>query len=625
MTAAQSASHGPLLRLTLGAIGVVYGDIGTSPLYVMKESFAGAHPLALDEVHVFGVISLIFWSVTAIVTVKYLAFMMRADNNGEGGSLALLALVNRIVGRGRRSFFITMLGIFAAALFYGDSMLTPAISVLSAVEGLELAFPGANQYVVAITLAILVALFVVQSSGTGRVGAFFGPVMCLWFLTLAVLGIVNMVERPDILLALDPRHAVEFFVVDKWKAFLALGSVFLALTGAEALYADMGHFGKRPIRLAWFAIMLPALMLNYMGQGALLLQHPEAVANPFYSLAPGWALLPMVVLATMAAVIASQAVISGAFSVTRQAIQLGYLPRMQIVHTSAREIGQVYVPFVNWMLLAFIIALVLGFQSSNNLAAAYGVAVNGTMAIDSVLLMAVVILHWRWSAPKAIAFGLLLAIVDLSFFVSNATKIPYGGWFPLVVGSIVFLLLTTWKKGRGLLAAKMRASTLPVDLFLQSARARLQGVGGTAVFLTNNTEGVPAALLHNVKHNRVLHERVLLLTVVIEQVPHIEPPERLQVQALAPGFFRILLHYGFQDDPDVPEALARSAEFGPTFNLMDTSFFLSRETIIPSGQPGMAVWREHIFAWMARNAATSMDFFHIPPNRVVELGTQVEI
>jgi KUP system potassium uptake protein len=568
-------TRGPLLKLTLGAIGIVYGDIGTSPLYVMKESFAGAHPLALDEAHVFGVLSLIFWSVTAVVTVKYLAFMMRADNNGEGGSLALLALVTRIVGSGRRSFFITVLGIFAAALFYGDSMLTPAISVLSAVEGLEFAIPGARHYVVAITLAILVALFLVQSHGTARVGAFFGPIMCLWFLTLAVLGVVNMVDRPDILLALDPRYAVHFFIVDQWKAFLALGSVFLALTGAEALYADMGHFGKRPIRLAWFAIMLPALMLNYMGQGALLLQHPDAVANPFYSLAPGWAVLPMVVLATMAAVIASQAVISGAFSVTRQAIQLGYLPRMRIVHTSAREIGQVYVPFVNWMLLAFIVALVLGFRSSNNLAAAYGVAVNGTMAIDSVLLMAVVVLLWRWSLPKVLAFGTLLAVVDLSFFISNATKIPYGGWFPLVVGLLVFILLTTWKKGRALLAARMRAGSLPVDLFLQSARARLQGVGGTAVFLTNNTEGVPSALLHNVKHNRVLHERVLLLTVLVEQVPHIEARDRLEVQTLAPGFFRVFLRYGFQDDPDVPEALAISAEFGPTFNLMDTSFFLT--------------------------------------------------
>ena len=622
---APDAPGRSVLKLMLGAIGVVYGDIGTSPLYVMKESFAGAHPLALDEAHVFGVVSLIFWSVTAIVTVKYLAFMMRADNNGEGGSLALLALVTRIVGGRRRSFLITVLGIFAAALFYGDSMLTPAISVLSAVEGLEFAVPAARHYVIPITLAILIALFLIQAKGTASVGALFGPVMCVWFLLLAILGAINLAARPGILLALDPRYAVDFFVIDGWKAFLALGSVFLALTGAEALYADMGHFGKRPIRLAWLTLMLPALMLNYMGQGALLLSDPAAVANPFYSMAPTWAVLPMVAMATMAAVIASQAVISGAFSVTRQAIQLGYLPRMRIIHTSAREIGQVYVPFVNWMLLAFIVALVLGFRSSNNLAAAYGVAVNGTMAIDSILLMAVVVLKWRWSLPKALALGAMLLVVDLAFFISNATKIPYGGWFPLVVGLVVFVLLTTWKKGRGLLAVQVQSGAMPVDAFLKSARKRLQRVGGTAVFLTHNIDGVPSALLHNCKHNKVLHERVLLMTVMVEEVPHIDVRAQLEVKVLAPDFYRVFLRYGFQDDPDVPEALARSDEFGPTFNILDTSFFLSRETIIPGDQPGMSLWREHLFSWMARNAATSMDFFQIPPNRVVELGTQVEI
>ncbi len=613
-----------LVKLMVGAIGVVYGDIGTSPLYVMKESFAGAHPLALDAAHVYGVLSLVFWSVTAVVTVKYLTFMMRADNRGEGGSLALLALVTRIVGH-RRSFFISVLGIFAAALFYGDSMLTPAISVLSAVEGLEIAVPAAGGYVVPITLAILISLFLFQGKGTARVGALFGPVMCVWFLVLALLGAINLADQPGILRALDPRYAVDFFLLDRWKAFLALGSVFLALTGAEALYADMGHFGRRPIRLAWFSLMLPALMLNYFGQGALLLTDPAAVANPFYSLAPKWAVLPMVVLATMAAVIAAQAVISGAFSVTRQAIQLGYLPRMAIVHTSAHAIGQVYVPFVNWMLLAFVVALVLGFRSSNNLAAAYGVAVNGTMLIDSILLMAVVILKWRWSWPKVVGLGLLLFVVDISFFVSNATKIPYGGWFPLVVALVVFVLLTTWKRGRALLAARARADALPIDAFLQSACRRLHRASGTAVFLTHDTEGVPTALLHNVKHNKVLHERVLLLTVLVEEVPHVPPEDRAEVRGLGQQFFRVLLRYGFQDEPDIPKALSDSQRFGFTFDIMDTSFFLSRETVIPSSHPGMALWREHLFAWMARNAATSMDFFEIPPNRVVELGAQVEI
>ncbi len=611
--------------LLLGAIGVVYGDIGTSPLYVMKESFAGPHPLAADVAHIYGVLSLIFWAVTAIVTVKYVTYMMRADNRGEGGSLALLALVMRITARSRLSVFVAMLGIFAAALFYGDSMLTPAISVLSAVEGLEIAVPSLHPYIVPIALAILVTLFLIQHKGTARVGALFGPIMGAWFVVLAVLGIINIARDPSVFAALDPRYAVNFFIIDGWKAFLALGSVFLALTGAEALYSDMGHFGKRPIRLAWVALVLPALLLNYFGQGALLLTEPAAAGNPFYRMVPEWATLPLVLLATLATAVASQAVITGAFSVTRQAIQLGYLPRMRIVHTSAEEIGQIYVPFINWMLLAFVVALVLGFQTSKSLAAAYGVAVNATMLIDTVLLTAILFLKWRWNTVKAVSLAALFLSVEGAFFVSNATKIPHGGWFPLAIGLVAFILLTTWKKGRALLAARMQAHALPVETFLQSARGKVHRAGGTAVFLTANTEGVPLALLHNLKHNKVLHERVLLLTVLVDEVPHVPAKERIEVQMLGHQFFRVVLRYGFQDSPDVPRALSHSERFGFTFNIMDTSFFLSRETVIPHARPGMALWREHLFGWMMRNAATPMDFFNIPPNRVVELGSQIEI
>jgi KUP system potassium uptake protein len=626
-SAIESPEDAPksLPRLMVGAIGVVFGDIGTSPLYALKECFAGPHPLALDTHHVMGVLSLIFWSVMLVVSIKYVTFIMRADNKGEGGSLALLALVTHITQGTRLAGVVAVLGIFAAALFYGDSMITPAISVLSAVEGLEIATPALKDYVVPVTLVVLAALFLIQSKGTALIGALFGPVMCLWFGVLAILGILHIAGRPEVLMALDPRHAIGFFMQDQWRAFLALGSVVLALTGAEALYADMGHFGRRPIRIGWFALILPALLLNYFGQGALLIEQPDAIENPFYRLTPEWGLLPMVGLATLATVIASQAVISGAFSVTRQAIQLGYLPRMTIVHTSHKEIGQIYIPFINWMLLSFVAALVVGFGSSSNLAAAYGVAVTGTMLIDTLLIAAVMFLLWKWNPWLAGALVAVFLAVDLAFFLANATKILHGGWFPLVIGLLVFLLLTTWKRGRMLLFERFRKDAMPVELFLKSISARIHRVPGTAVFMTGTSDGIPHALLHNLKHNKVLHERNLLLTVLIEETPFVPSFRRLEVKKLDHEFYRVTIRYGFMEEPDVPGALLMGEHHGIAIDLMDISFFLGRETIIPSMHPGMALWREFLFAWMSRNASSAMDFFRLPTNRVVELGSQVEI
>jgi KUP system potassium uptake protein len=613
-------------KLILGAIGVVYGDIGTSPLYAMREVFGGPHPLAPDRAHILGILSLIFWSVTIVVSLKYTVLMLRADNRGEGGSLALLALVSKVTHGTPLAFWVLVLGVFAGALFYGDSMLTPAISVLSAVEGLQVAAPAVSSLVVPVTLVILAGLFLIQRHGTGIVGALFGPVMCLWFVVLAGLGIMGIAEQPEVLVALDPRHAVRFFLLDGWLAFLALGSVVLALTGAEALYADMGHFGKRSIRIAWFAFALPALMLNYFGQGALLIGDPGAIDSPLYRLVPeGWR-LAMLVLATCATIIASQAVISGAFSVTRQAIQLGLLPRMRIVHTSAEEIGQIYLPFINWMLCVFVMALVFGFQSSSNLASAYGVAVTGTMMIDTILVGLVMFLLWRWPPWLAgLAFAGLFA-VDLAFFTANATKIAHGGWFPLAIGCAAFVLLTTWKRGRDLVAQRQRADAMPLDLFLRSLGSKsIVRVPGTAVFLTGATEGVPHALLHNLKHNKVLHETVVILTVVTEEIPHVPDKEKLELTPLDSRFYRLVVHYGFMDDPDVPRALVLAKHHGLAFKAMEVSYFLGRETLVPSIRPGMAPWREHLFAWMSRNAATAMEFFRLPTNRVVELGTQIEI
>jgi KUP system potassium uptake protein len=630
MTAACPPAHesacrpSNLGRLAIGAIGVVYGDIGTSPLYALKECFAGAHPMVIDPAHIYGVLSLVFWSLAVIVSGKYVTVMLRADNRGEGGSLALLALLTPATRGTYLGYFVVLLGLFAASLFYGDSMITPAISVLSAVEGLHVALPHLSGWVIPITLAILVSLLVIQRRGTAVVGALFGPAMFVWFVVIGILGIISIVQRPHILAALDPRYAIDFFIEDGWHAFLALGSVVLALTGAEALYADMGHFGRKPIRLAWFALVLPALLLNYFGQGALLIETPQAIDSPFYRLAPAWALLPLVILATAATVIASQAVISGAFSVSRQAIQLGFLPRMNIVHTSESEIGQIYIPFVNWSLLAAVAALVIGFGSSTNLAAAYGVAVTGTMLIDTLLLSVVVFTMWKWNKLAATALIGLFFTFEMSFFVANLTKIPHGGWFPLMMGLIIFVLLTTWKRGRALLSERLRGDMLPVDTFISSLTPKIQRVPGTAVFLTGTREGIPHALLHNLKHNKVLHERVVLLTVLVEEVPHIPENKRIEVQPLAGRLYRVIVRYGFMQTPNVPAALTLGEKAGLAFDLMDTSFFLSRETLIPSAIPGMALWREALFSWMLRSAATAMNFFRLPPNRVIELGTQIE-
>jgi KUP system potassium uptake protein len=613
--------------LAIAAIGVVFGDIGTSPLYTMKEVFHGAHGIPLVHDNVLGALSLVLWALLIVVSLKYVVFIMRADNNGEGGIMALLALTLKNSPRDTRTRWLLMtMGLFGAALFYGDGVITPAISVLSAVEGLQLAAPGLEPFVIPVTLIVLVALFLFQRKGTASVGALFGPVMLVWFVMLAFLGIANIIQEPAVLKAVNPFYAVQFFLEHKWHAFLALGAVVLAVTGGEALYADMGHFGRMPIRAAWFFFVLPALLLNYFGQGALLIQHPAAVENPFYLLAPAWALYPMVVLSTVATVIASQAVISGAFSVTRQAMQLGYCPRLEIQHTSEREIGQVYLPAINMALLAAIIVLVLGFKTSSNLAAAYGIAVTGTMAIDTVL--AVVVAHhlWGWGWLRSGVVAIAFLFVDLGFFSANAAKIPQGGWFPLVVAALVFTMLATWKRGRQLLLEKMRAGTIALEPFLASIVAHPPvRVPGTAVFHTASSEGVPHALLHNLIHNKVLHERVALLTVITEDVPHVPDIDYVEVQPLGNNFFRIIMRFGFKDEPDIPKTLAQCKEYGVDFNMMETSFFLSRETVIPTVAPGMALWREKLFVSMSRNAGSATAYFKIPTNRVVELGTQVEM
>ena len=609
----------------VGAIGVVYGDIGTSPLYAIKEVFSGSHPLPADTNHILGVLSLVFWSLVVIISGKYLLLLMRADNKGQGGSLGLLALASQVT---QKTFFapvVVILGISAGALFYGDSMITPAISVLSAVEGLEIALPGLADYVIPITIVVLVILFAMQSRGSAVVGRLFGPIMILWFIALAVIGVLKIMDAPRVLTAINPMYAVEFFLNYKIHAFLALGSVVLVLTGGEALYADMGHFGIRPIRRAWFILVLPALLLNYFGQGALILTDHEAISNPFYLMVPSWGVLPMVILSTMATVIASQAVITGAFSITRQAMQLGFLPRMATIHTSESESGQIYIPFVNWLLLAAVIMLVLGFQTSTSLAAAYGIAVTGTMLIASIQLTIVMFRMWKWNAWIAGFIGGTLLIIDFAYFAANMTKITHGGWFPLAVGAAIVVFLTTWKKGRELLFARRAEEAMPVDVFLNSLNPSVTRVPGTSVFLSGTTEGIPHALLHNLKHNRVVHERVVFLTVITEEVPHVSEALRLEVQHLGRRFYRFILRYGYLDETDVPAALKAATRLNFEFNDMETSFFLGRETVMPSRRPGMALWREHLFAWMMRSATSAMDFFKLPPNRVVEMGTQVEI
>ena len=623
---------GSLAKLAIGAVGIVFGDIGTSPIYAFRETFAGHHTLRPDSLHIFGVLSLIFWSMMVIVTIKYVTVIMRADNKGEGGSLALLALINRETGGKKRwTTGIVMLGVFATALFYGDSMITPAISVLSAVEGLTTVEAGFEPFVIPTAITILVGLFAIQSRGTAKVGNMFGPIMVIYFVTLAILGISHVVNYPVVLLQmLNPLNTFAFFLSEPLPAFIAMGSVVLAVTGAEALYADMGHFGRKPIRISWIYFVMPALLLNYLGQGAMLLsQSPaealETVKNPFFYLAPESLRLPLVLLATAATIIASQAVISGAFSVTQQAIQLGFIPRLRIAHTSERAAGQIYIPVVNWALMVMVILLVITFRSSSNLAAAYGIAVTGAMLIDGVLIAVVLFTMWKWNRLIAIALLTLFFTIDGLYFAANLMKVPAGGWFPLLVGAIAFTLLTTWARGRKLMLDRMAEASLPMEIFIKSAATSAARVPGTAVFMTSSSNGVPHALLHNLKHNKVLHERVILLTVRIEDVPYVPVEKRSETKDYGQGFYRIVLRYGFMEEVDVPAALSELKGCGPVCKMMDTSFFLARQTLLPTSRPGMAIWREKLFAWMLRNAESAMEFFKLPTNRVVELGSQVEI
>jgi len=623
---AASTSHSQhTALLTLGATGVVFGDIGTSPLYAMKEVFVGHHPLSADKLHIFGALSLMFWSLMLIVTIKYVGIILRADNKGEGGSLSLLALIQRSSGTRKWGSGLVLLGVAATALFFGDAIITPAVSVLSAVEGLETVNTELTAYVIPLAIIILVGLFAIQKRGTDAVGRLFGPVMLFYFMVIALLGIRQIAAHPAVLQAVNPVWAVRFFVHDGTLAFLALGSVVLAVTGAEALYADMGHFGRRPITMAWLFLVCPALLLNYFGQAALMLRVASAAENPFYLMAPEGLRLPMVALATIATIIASQAVITGAYSVVRQAIQLGLMPRLSVAHTSERAAGQIYIPSINWALMVLVVLLILGFRESSNLAAAYGIAVTGTMFITALMLAVLEVRVWKWPLwLVAIEIGVFLT-VDGLYFASNLTKLFAGGWFPLLVGSIAFVLLTTWAKGRQLMIDRLAQAALPLKVFIKSAATSAARVPNTAVFLTSTADGVPPALLHNLKHNMVLHERNILLTVAIEDVPHIGEEKRLTISDEGEGFYRIVLHYGFMDEVDVPAALAPLSNCGREFNIMKTSFFLSRQTLLTATRPGMARWREKLFAWMLRNAQTAMEFFKLPANRVVELGSQVEI
>jgi KUP system potassium uptake protein len=616
-----------LLPLALGALGVVYGDIGTSPLYAIRECFHGPHAIALTSQNVHGVLSLVFWSLIIVISLKYIAFVMRADNRGEGGILALLALVRPDARDGRvRHLTIVTMGIFGAALLYGDGMITPAISVLSALEGLSIATPLFEPYILPATIVILVGLFLVQHRGTARVGAVFGPVMLLWFATLALLGLVSIARYPQVLSSVSPHYALEFFRENGKHGFLILGTVFLVVTGGEALYADMGHFGREPIRLAWFSLVLPALVLNYFGQGALLLRDPAHAVNPFFHMVPDWALYPMVVLSTAATVIASQAVISGAFSLTRQAVQLGYAPRVAIEHTSHEEIGQIYVPTTNWALMVATITLVLEFKTSSNLAAAYGVAVTSTMVITTALAYFVARHRWGWGLPSSLLVTASFLVFDLAFFGSSLVKVPHGGWVPLVIAGAIFTLMTTWKRGREILKRRLEEVSVPFPEFLQRILSeRPRRIRHAAVFMTGDALGTPPALLHNLEHNEVLHQPVVLLTVQTAEVPYVPFDERLEVSSPGSGFHRVIARYGFMQDPSVPEIIERLREHGLNLRMEEMTFFLGGENVVATRLPGMAIWREKLFALMTRNALRATDFFHIPPSRVIEVRMQVEI
>jgi len=617
-----------LHMITLAALGVVFGDIGTSPLYALKECFSPEHGIAFSRGAVLGIISMLFWAVTIVVTIKYVSFVLRADNNGEGGVLALMALSLRSATAGsRRAKILMMVGVFGACMFYGDVVITPAMSVLSAVEGLEIAAPQTAHVVIPLTLVIIVGLFLIQRHGTTVVGRFFGPIMFLWFASLAILGVYNIVKAPEVLAAINPYYAARFMADHALQAFIVLGSVVLVLTGAEALYADMGHFGIKPIRFAWMYTVMPALLLNYFGQGANLLVNPEAIKNPFYLMAPEVLILPLILLATAATVIASQAVISGAFSLTSQAILLGFVPRMRILHTSEDERGQIYIPLINWLLMVLVVGVVLAFKKSDNLAAAYGLAVTTTM-VTTTLLAGVVMRHiWKWR-PLAVAGTIgVLFIVDMAFLSANMLKLIEGGWFPLVIGGTTFFLLMTWYSGRMLLRMRIKDDGIPLEPFVEGLLAHPpHRVGGTAVFMTGNINTVPVALLHNLKHNRILHERVFFLKISIWDVPYVADSGRLTMKDLGGNVYLLRASFGFKETPEVHKVMALAEQqFGHHFDLMDTSFFLARDTVVPSKLLGMSLWRERLFAWMYQNGAKPSDFFNIPANRVVELGTKVEI
>lgn len=617
-----------LAALTLAAVGIVYGDIGTSPLYTLKTIFDPEHGLALNEANLLGIISLIFWGLTFIVSLKYVTLVLRADNRGEGGIMALMALVLNSVSKAapRAHYPLMLLGVFGATMFYGDSVITPAISVLSAIEGLEVAAPGLEQYIVPLTIIVLVSLYALQSQGTAGIGRWFGPIMVIWFAALAAMGVVNIIEAPQILAALNPFHALRFMFENRMIAFVALGAVVLAFTGAEALYADMGHFGKSPIRAAWFLVVFPALALNYLGQGALLIVNPAAVDNPFFQQLGAWSVYPLVILSTAATVIASQATISGTFSMTKQAIALGLLPRMRIMHTSASEIGQIYIPAVNWLQLSVVLLAVIGFGSSDKLAGAYGIAVTATMLCTTVLTFFVT--RYRWNLPLALCLGAtgFFLTMDVLLFSASTLKLFHGGWFPLLLGAVLFTIMLTWKRGRSLVFQNLQKHAIPLEDFLSSLFvAPPTRVYGTAIFLRGESDGVPHALLHNLSHNKVLHERVVFFTVHVVEEPWVPADDQVKITELGHQCYQLNVHYGFKDEPDIPKALAQCERLGMTFDMMETSFFIARQTVISTPGSGMATWREHLFVAMSRNARGAADYYQIPTNRVIELGTQVEI
>jgi KUP system potassium uptake protein len=612
--------------LTLAAVGIVYGDIGTSPLYTLKTIFDPVHGLALNGDNLLGVLSLIFWGLTLVVALKYVTLVLRADNRGEGGVMAIMALALSAARRSTWHFPLMLLGVIGATMFYGDSVITPAISVLGAIEGLEVAAPALSRYVVPLTIIVLVALYSVQRHGTAGVGRWFGPIMMVWFAALAIMGVINIVRAPQILAAINPIHAFAFMARNRFIAFVALGAVVLAFTGAEALYADMGHFGKKPIRIAWFMIVFPALQLNYLGQGALLMVQPEAISNPFFQQLGSWSVYPLVVLSTMAAVIASQATISGSYSMTKQAIALGLLPRMRVMHTSEREIGQIYMPAVNWLQMMVVLGAVIGFGSSEKLAGAYGIAVTMTMMCTTILTFFVI--RFRWHLPLLLSVGAtcFFIIIDIALVSASSLKLFHGGWFPLMLGAVLLTVMLTWKRGRELVFENLQSHAIPLNDFLQSLFVGPPvRVPGTAIFLRGESDGVPHALLHNLSHNKVLHERVVFLTVHIREEPYVPPAEQATVHKLGQNCYQLNVCYGFKDEPNIPQVLSLQEVHALEFQMMETSFFIARQTVISVPGRGMAPWREHLYIAMSRNARAAADYYQIPANRVIELGTQVEI